>query len=61
MSTLERREWTLVTTLGEAAALVDEAGADVGLWKLPAEEPARRARARFTQLQLSSSTEGRAA
>lgn len=31
MSTYERQDWTLVTTLGEAAALVDEAGAEVGL------------------------------
>jgi hypothetical protein len=34
---------------------------DDSLWKLPAEELARRGRARFTQLELSSSTEGRAA
>ena len=148
MSTFEREVWTLVTTLGEAAELVDEAGADVGLvfdtwhlwnspeldddlerygdrivavqvndwrdptrswcdrvlpgdgvidlgplldavertgwagcydlevfsddgkfgndfedslWKLPADELARRGRERFTQLELSSSTEGRAA
>lgn len=148
MSPFEREDWTLVTTLGEAAALVDEAGADVGLvfdtwhlwdspeleddlerygdrivavqvndwrdptrswcdrvlpgdgvidlgplldtvertgwagcfdlevfsddgkfgndfedslWKLPPEELARRGRAGFTQLELSSSTEGRAA
>jgi sugar phosphate isomerase/epimerase len=31
MSSYEWEDWTLVTTLGEAAALVDEAGADVGL------------------------------
>ena len=31
MSTYEQEDWTLVTTLGEAAALVDESGADVGL------------------------------
>jgi len=31
MSTYERADWTLVTTLGEAAALVDDAGADVRL------------------------------
>jgi sugar phosphate isomerase/epimerase len=148
MSTFEREDWTLVTTLGEAAALVDEAGADVGLvfdtwhlwdtpelvneierygdrfvavqvndwreptrswcdralpgdgaidlgsvldavertgwagcydlevfsddgtfgndfddslWKLPAEELARRGRARFMELESSSSIEGRAA
>jgi sugar phosphate isomerase/epimerase len=148
MSTFEREDWTLVTTLGEAAELVDESGADVGLvfdtwhlwdspeleddlerygdrivavqvndwrdptrswcdrvlpgdgvidlgplldgvertgwagcydlevfsddgkfgndfddslWKLPADELARRGRGRFTQLELSSSTEGRAA
>jgi len=148
MSTSEREDWTLVTTLGEAATLVDEAGADIGLvfdtwhlwdspeleddlerygdrivavqvndwraptrgwcdrvlpgdgvidlgplldavertgwagcydleifsddgkfgndfedslWKLPAEELARLGRARFAQLELSSSTEGRAA
>ena len=43
MSTYEREDWTLVTTLGEAAALVDEAGAEVGLvfdtwhlWDAPA-------------------------
>lgn len=148
MSTFEQEDWTLVTTLGEAAALVDGAGAEVGLvfdtwhlwdapeldgelerhggrivavqvndwrdptrswcdrvlpgdgaidlgplldavertgwagcwdleifsddgtfgndfedslWKLPAEELARRGRARFMQFELSSSTEGRAA
>jgi sugar phosphate isomerase/epimerase len=148
MSPFEREDWTLVTTLGEAAELVDEAGVDVGLvfdtwhlwdspeleddlerygdrivavqvndwrdptrswcdrvlpgdgvidlgplldavertgwagcydlevfsddgkfgndfedslWNLPAAELARRARERFTQLELSSSTEGRAA
>lgn len=148
MSPFEREDWTLVTTLGEAAELVDEAGAEVGLvfdtwhlwdsptldddlerygdrivavqvndwrdptrswcdrvlpgdglidhaallgavertgwkgcydlevfsddgkfgndfedslWKLPADELARRGRARFTELELSSSTEGRAA
>ena len=31
MSTYEQEDWTLVTTLGDAAALVDESGADVGL------------------------------
>jgi sugar phosphate isomerase/epimerase len=31
MSSYEQEDWTLVTTLGDAAALVDEAGADVGL------------------------------
>ena len=31
MSAYEREDWTLVTSLGEAAALVDESGADVGL------------------------------
>jgi sugar phosphate isomerase/epimerase len=148
MSPFEREDWTLVTTLGEAAELVDESGADVGLvfdtwhlwdspeleddlerygdrivavqvndwrdptrswcdrvlpgdgvidlgplldavertgwagcydlevfsddgkfgndfedslWNLPAAELARRGRERFTQLELSSSTEGRAA
>jgi hypothetical protein len=34
---------------------------DDSLWKLPADELARRGRGRFTQLELSSSTEGRAA
>jgi len=45
MSTYDREEWTIVTTLGEAAALVDEAGADVGLvfdtwhlWNTPGRE-----------------------
>ena len=45
MSTYGRDEWTMVTTLGEAAALVDEAGVDVGLvfdtwhlWDTPALE-----------------------
>jgi sugar phosphate isomerase/epimerase len=147
MSAYEREDWTLVTSLGEAASLVDESGADVGLvfdtwhlwdtpdldeeialhgdrfvavqvndwreptrswcdrvlpgdgvidlgpildavertgwagcydlevfsddgmfghafedslWKLPPEELARRGRARFTELELSSSIEGRA-
>jgi sugar phosphate isomerase/epimerase len=43
MSSYEQEDWTLVTTLGEAAALVEEAGADVGLvfdtwhlWDTPA-------------------------
>jgi sugar phosphate isomerase/epimerase len=31
MSSFEREDWTLVTTLADAAALVDESGADVGL------------------------------
>jgi sugar phosphate isomerase/epimerase len=31
MSTYEQEDWTLVTSLAEAAALVDESGADVGL------------------------------
>jgi sugar phosphate isomerase/epimerase len=31
MSTYEREDWTLVTTLGDAADLVDEIGAGVGL------------------------------
>jgi sugar phosphate isomerase/epimerase len=31
MSTYEREDWTLVSTLGDAAALVDESGADIGL------------------------------
>jgi sugar phosphate isomerase/epimerase len=45
MSSYEREDWTLVTTLGDAAALVDESGADVGLvfdtwhlWDSPALE-----------------------
>jgi sugar phosphate isomerase/epimerase len=43
MSSYEQEDWTLVTTLGDAAALVDESGADVGLvfdtwhlWDTPA-------------------------
>jgi sugar phosphate isomerase/epimerase len=43
MSGYEREDWTLVTTLGEAAALADEAGGGVGLvfdtwhlWDAPA-------------------------
>ncbi len=42
MSSYEQEDWTLVTTLGDAAALVDEAGANVGfvfdtwhLWDTP--------------------------
>jgi sugar phosphate isomerase/epimerase len=31
MSSYEQEDWTLVTTLGDAAALVDAAGADIGL------------------------------
>jgi sugar phosphate isomerase/epimerase len=31
MSSYEQEDWTLVTTLGDAAALADEAGRDVGL------------------------------
>jgi sugar phosphate isomerase/epimerase len=45
MSSYDKDEWTIVTTLGEAAELVDEAGADVGLvfdtwhlWDTPALE-----------------------
>jgi sugar phosphate isomerase/epimerase len=43
MSSYEQEDWTLVTTLGDAAALVEEAGAEVGLvfdtwhlWDTPA-------------------------
>lgn len=45
MSSYEQEDWTLVTTLGDAACLVDEIGGDVGLvfdtwhlWDTPAVE-----------------------
>jgi sugar phosphate isomerase/epimerase len=61
MSSYEREDWTLVTTLGDAAALVDEAGADVGLvfdtwhlWDSPAlEDEIARYGDRFVAVQVN--------
>jgi sugar phosphate isomerase/epimerase len=61
MSTYEQDDWTLVTTLGDAAALVDEAAADVGLvfdtwhlWDTPGlEEEIERYGDRFVAVQVN--------
>ncbi len=61
MSTYEQEDWTLVTTLGDAAALVDESRADVGLvfdtwhlWDSPAlEEEIARYGDRFVAVQVN--------
>ncbi len=61
MSTYEREDWTLVSTLGDAAAFVDEAGADVGLvfdtwhlWDTPAlEDEIARYGDRFVAVQVN--------
>jgi sugar phosphate isomerase/epimerase len=61
MSTFEQEDWTLVTTLGDAAALVDESGADVGLvfdtwhlWDSPAlEDDIARYGDRFVAVQVN--------
>jgi len=61
MSTYEREDWTLVSTLGDAAALVDESGADIGLvfdtwhlWDSPAlEEEIARYGDRFVAVQVN--------
>jgi sugar phosphate isomerase/epimerase len=61
MSTYEQEDWTLVTTLGDAADLVDEIDADVGLvfdtwhlWDTPAlEEEIERYGNRFVAVQFN--------
>lgn len=61
MSTYEREDWTLVTTLGDAADLVDEIDADVGLvfdtwhlWDTPAlEDEIERHGLRFVAVQVN--------
>jgi sugar phosphate isomerase/epimerase len=61
MSSYEQEDWTLVTTLGEAAALVDESGVDVGLvfdtwhlWDTPSlEDEIDRYGDRFVAVQVN--------
>jgi sugar phosphate isomerase/epimerase len=61
MSRYEQEDWTLVTTLGDAAALVDDAGADIGLvfdtwhlWDSPGlEEEIERFGDRFVAVQVN--------
>jgi sugar phosphate isomerase/epimerase len=61
MSTYEQEDWTLVTTLGKAAALVDEGGAGVGLvfdtwhlWDTPAlDDEIERYGDRFVAVQVN--------
>ncbi len=61
MSKYQQEDWTLVTTLGDAAALVDDAGADVGLvfdtwhlWDSPGlEEEIERFGDRFVAVQVN--------
>ena len=61
MSSFESEDWTLVTTLADAAALVDESGADVGLvfdtwhlWDTPGlEDEIARHGDRFVAVQVN--------
>ena len=61
MSTYEQEDWTLVTTLGDAAALADEIGEGVGLvfdtwhlWDSPSlEDDIARHGARFVAVQVN--------
>ena len=61
MSTYEQEDWTLVTTLADAAALVDETDADLGLvfdtwhlWDTPAlEDEIARYGERFVAVQVN--------
>src|SRR5262249_46478183 len=63
MSTYEQEDWTLVTTLGDAADLVDEIDAGVGLvfdawhlWDTPAvEDEIERHGDRFVAVQVNDS------
>jgi len=58
----EQLEAFRASGLEASAAVLAANDFEDSLWKLPAEELARLGRARFTQLELSSSsTEGRAA
>ena len=59
MATFTFHEWLIVEVFSDDGTFGN--AFEDSLWRLPPRELAERGRARFTQLTLPSSTEGRAA